>query len=185
MLHRIHQQVGVSFHSTIIPVPQHNGPVATTKMPISAITTLAHYSKRNKRLKRSHEFHKETMNVKSPTLNLLCENSQFTSKFTMPNKRKVNQIKGTKTCGLCGNKKHFQYNCPYLCDDDIDGKAIACQFKVKASREAISEELFSTNSFVKRRPGGDSRIFLPSMPKFICGLQIRKKYYVDFDEEFA
>ena len=67
---RLHQQVGVSFHSTTIPVPQHNGLVATTKMPISSITTMAHYSKMNKRLKPSHEFHKGIMNVKSPTINL-------------------------------------------------------------------------------------------------------------------
>ena len=181
---RVNQEVGVTFHSSIIPQPQHNGLLATTKMPISSITTKAHYKKMNKRLKPSHEFHKGIMNVKSPTINLLCEDSQFTSKVTMPNKRKVNQIRGTKSCGLCGNKKHFQYNCPYLCDDDIDGKAIACQFKVKASREAISEELFRTNSFVKRRPVGDTRIVLPSMPKYIFGLQIHKKYYVDFDEEY-
>ena len=97
------------------------------------------------------------------------------------NNNQVTKVKGTKTCELCGGTKHFQFNCPYLCDDDIEGKGIACQFKIKESREAIIYELYRT-TFLKRRSPGDSRPILPSMPKKIRGLQIHNKFYVSFDE---
>ena len=68
-----------------------------------------------------------------------------------------------------------------MCEDDIEGKGIACQFKIKESREAIIYELYRT-TFLKRRSPGDARPVLPSMPKKIRGLQIHNKFYVSFDE---
>ena len=71
-----------------------------------------------------------------------------------------------------------------MCHDDIKGTGTACQFKIKSSREAISEELHRTTTHVKRRVVGDTRVVLQSMRRTIRGLQIHNKYYVAFDEEF-
>ena len=80
-------------------------------------------------------------------------------------------------------KKHFQYNCPKFCYDEVDGKGIACQFKIQESRDAISNEL-SRQTSIKKRTEEDTRCVLPNMPKKIRGLQIHNKYFVKFDPSF-
>lgn len=67
----------------------------------------------NKCLKPSHEYHSVRTIGVTPTLNMLCEDSHFTSRYKTPNKKKVAKVTGTTTCELCGAKKYFQYNCPF------------------------------------------------------------------------
>ena len=69
-----------------------------------------------------------------------------------------------------------------MCEDEIDGTGIACQNKCKISRETLCNEVNRINNFVRRRPDGDTRVLLPSMPKKVRALQIHNKYYVCFDE---
>lgn len=95
---------------------------------------------------------------------VLCDDAQFVSTYKAPNRNKVAKVKGTNTCELCGGKNYFQFNCLYLCDDDIDGNGIVCQLKIKKSREVICNEIYRT-TYVKHCPGCDTRIVMPNMPK--------------------
>ena len=136
----------------------------------------------NQRLKPGHEYHGAQNSTRIPALKMICEDAHFASKYKNPNKKKATKVSKTKTCELCGGKKHFQYNCPYLCEDELDGTGIACQSKCKSSRDKICNELNRINNFVKTRPDGDSRVILPIMPKTVRGLQIHNKLYILFDQ---
>jgi len=175
------KDISISFQSQSIPSQENNLGALSNSQPRASITALPHWKCMNKRLKPGHEYHGSQNIARTPALKMICEDAHFASKYKPPNKKKVTKVSKTKTCELCGGKKHFQYNCPYLCEDGLDGTGIACQSKCKSSRDKICNELNRINNFVKTRPDGDCRVILPSMPKTVRGLQIHNKFYILFD----
>ena len=175
------KDISISFQSQSIPSHENNLGALSHTQPRASITALPHWKNMNKRLKPGHEYHGSHNITRTPALKMICKDAHFASKYKTPNKKKVTKVSKTKTCELCGGKKHFQYNCPYLCEDGLDGTGIACQSKCKSSRDKICNELNRINNFVKTRPDGDCRVILPSMPKTVRGLQIHNKFYILFD----
>ena len=114
----------------------------------------------------------------------MCQDLSFISPSKPGNKKRISKVSDTKTCQLCGGHGHHQFKCPHLDTDVLDGKTDAIQLHGTEGRSLIVNELFRTNTFLKRRPMGDIRKVSKSMPKLIRGLQIHQKYFIKYDDVF-